>query len=82
MPVWKNPRKMVTAVTLFVFVYAVSPYIHFSDDIIILMFLLIPFLTIWMAFVILKYGRKPVRELKEGEEWGYQDRPRDSLGTF
>jgi hypothetical protein len=38
------------------------------------MFSLSPFLVIWMAYTILKYAPFNGRELKENEEYGYQDK--------
>ena len=34
-----------------------------------------PFLVLWMVMNVLTDTSLPPRQLDEGEEWGYQDRP-------
>lgn len=51
---------VITLVTLFAVFYHMSPFIGVSDNAIIVMFILSPFLVLYMAYVILKYG-KPSR---------------------
>lgn len=41
----------------------------------VLVFALSPFLIIWMAWVVLKYGTYAGQELAESQEFGYADRP-------
>lgn len=48
---------VITLVTLFVAFYHMSPFIGVPDLAIIFMFILSPFLVLYMAYVILKYGR-------------------------
>jgi len=38
------------------------------------MFSISPFLVVWMAYTIIRYGPYNGRELKEDEEYGYQDK--------
>ena len=45
-------------------------------------FLLSPLLIAWLAYTILKHGKYHGSELGQHEEWGYQDRDRNSLDTF
>lgn len=54
-----------------------------------LLFLLVPFLYIvspfvivWMVASILKDTKAKYPELKEKEEWGYADKLKDELGFF
>jgi len=35
-----------------------------------------------MAYVIIRYGRYTGRELKDNEEWGYEDRKKEDLGIM
>lgn len=49
---------------------------------IVLLFTLSPLVVIWLALTVLKDDSVPVRELEEGEEWGYADRSRESLGVI
>lgn len=53
----KRVRIVVILVTLFAALYHASPFLGFTGDIIIAMFLVSPFLVIYMAFTILKYGK-------------------------
>ena len=67
------------AVTLYLLIYHVAFHFNAPADIIISMFFLAPFMMIWMVVNILKDNSTEVIELKEGEEWGYQDRNRQSF---
>ena len=60
-------------VTLYLVVYTVLLKLDVSINISLLMFSISPFLVIWMAYTILKNAPYHGRELKENEEWGYQD---------
>ncbi len=53
----KNVPVVVALVTLFAVFYQLSPYIGIPDAAILLMFMLSPFLVLYMAYVILKYGK-------------------------
>lgn len=44
--------------------------------------LLSPLLLIWLAYTVIRYGRFTGRELKGGEEFGYEDRDKDDLGVI
>ena len=46
------------------------------------LFFLSPFLLIWIAYSILKYGKFEGKELKDNEEWGYADKDKNELGVF
>jgi hypothetical protein len=39
------------------------------------MLLFSPLLVLWLAYSVIRYGQFDGRELKEGEEFGYSDRP-------
>ena len=51
---------VIAIVSLYAFFFQITPYIGVSDNIIFLMLCLAPFLVLYMAYVILKYG-KPSR---------------------
>jgi hypothetical protein len=53
----KKVSVTVALVTLFVAFYNVSPYIGVPDRAILAMFCVAPLLTIYMVYVILKYGK-------------------------
>lgn len=46
-----------------------------SDGVIITLFTICPLIVVWMVWQVLRDRSVPVRDLKQGEEWGYQDRP-------
>jgi len=48
----------------------------------LLLFAISPVLVVWMVYSVLRYGTYIGRELKPGEEWGYEDKNRDDLGRF
>ncbi|WP_207492286.1 hypothetical protein [Aridibaculum aurantiacum] len=63
--------------TAYLLVYVILFHYNAPLPILGIMFLLSPFLVIWMAYTILKHGKYEGRELAENEEWGYQDKPAD-----
>lgn len=69
----KKPTLAAIIVTLYLVVYYILFQAGAPEDIILTMFALSPFLVIWMVMTILKYGKYEGPELKEDEEWGYQD---------
>jgi hypothetical protein len=78
----KNPTIAVTMVTAYLVLYYMLFYLNAAFEVLALMFILSPLLLVWMVVVVLKYGKYNGPGLKEGEEWGYQDRARDELGVF
>ena len=53
----KTVPLVITLVTLFAIIYQIAPYIGFSYNAVLCMFLIAPFLVIFMVYVILKYGK-------------------------
>jgi hypothetical protein len=47
----------------------------------VILFFFSPFLVIWIALTIIRFGRYKGPDL-ECDEFGYQDRPKDALGIF
>lgn len=76
---WKRPSFSVTVVTVYWLLYYFLYYQGIPDWLVTVLFLIAPFLMIWMGYTILRFGRFADAELKEGEEWGYSDRSRDSF---
>jgi hypothetical protein len=79
---FRKPAVVTAVVTVYLVLYYILFHAGASDNIIISMFIASPFLVIWMVITILKNGHYKGPELKEDEEWGYQDRDKNSLGTF
>ena len=53
----RKPAIIITIATLYLFFFNLSPYINVPDEFIIAMFILAPFVLIYMAYVVLKYGK-------------------------
>ena len=48
---------VILMATLYVIIYHAAPYIHIPDAVIIVMFILSPFVVAYMIYVILKHGK-------------------------
>lgn len=53
----KKPAVVITLATLYVLLFHSSPLMGIPDEFIIAMFILSPIVVIYMAYVILKYGK-------------------------
>ena len=53
----KRPAIIISVATLFLIFFQLSPHVGIPDEAIIAMFILSPFIVIYMAYVILKYGK-------------------------
>lgn len=47
-----------------------------------ILFILSPFLVLWMVISVLKSKTVTVKELEADEEWGYADKRKEDLGMF
>lgn len=79
---WQNHKLATIFVTTYLIIYTLLHQSGASLNVLGIMFLLSPFMVIWMAYTILRYAPYNGRELKEDEEWGYGDKEQDELGTF
>ena len=79
---FRNPIFSTIIVTSFLVVYQVLCVLGIASAITFTIFFISPLLIIWMVLSILKDKKTNVRELKEEEEWGYNDVDKDSLGVF
>jgi hypothetical protein len=70
----KNYKFSTAFVTLYLIVYTIMLRLEVSLSISLLMFSISPFLVLWMVYTILKHAPYNGRELKENEEYGYQDK--------
>jgi hypothetical protein len=53
----KKPFVIISFATLFILIYHLAPYIGVSDEFVIGMFILSPFILLYMVYVILKFGK-------------------------
>lgn len=70
----KNPGFAISFVSLYLLVFALMGQWEGGQYYMPLMFLLSPFLVVWMVITVLRYGRHSGKELSENEEWGYEDK--------
>ena len=61
----KKPAVIITLATLYLLFFKASPHIGIPDEGIIAMFILSPFIVIYMAYVILKYGKPSKHTFEE-----------------
>lgn len=78
----RNPKFATIFVTVYLLVYCILFGQDAPLEVLFALFVFSPFLVIWMAYTILRYDTYEGKEFEEDEEWGYQDRERDSLGIF
>jgi hypothetical protein len=71
----------VILVSLFLLLYCALLRFDSTFRIALIMFLVSPFLLIWMVVTVLKSGKYEGPELGENE-FGYQDKNKDDLGIF
>ena len=67
----KNIKFPIIAASLFLLIYQILPYVGAKTIFIVAMFVLSPFVVIWMVIRVLKDGEYKGKELKD--EWGYED---------
>ncbi|GEO11566.1 hypothetical protein [Segetibacter aerophilus] len=70
----KNYKFSTVFVTLYLIVYTIMLRLEVSLSVSLFMFSISPILVIWMAYTIVRYASYNGRELKENEEYGYQDK--------
>ncbi len=75
-----NNYKFSTAfVSVYLVVYTAMHQMNAPFYVLATMFVISPFLVLWMAYTILSYAPYTGAELEEDEEWGYQDLDKDEL---
>lgn len=77
----KNPVFATVMVTLYLVCYTLLFQLGASFNVLGIMFILSPFLVLWMVYTVLRFGKFEGKELDD-QEWGYCDRSRESLGIF
>ena len=53
----KKASVIITLLTLFAVFYSIAPFVDLSDKLIFGMFLVLPFLVLYIAYFILKHGK-------------------------
>ncbi|KIC90585.1 hypothetical protein [Flavihumibacter sp. ZG627] len=77
-------RSVIVAIiaTLYLLVYIILYVLGAGSGLVTILFTLSPLVVLWLVFTVLKDDSVPVRELEDGEEWGYADRQKETLGLF
>ena len=70
----KHPYILAILLTFYLLAYVVMLQLNILPNVTMIMFFLSPFLIITLAYSILRYGTYGGPELKDDEQWGYQDR--------
>jgi len=71
----------VTLVTILLIVHTVLLVTGWSMVLTGILFLLSPFLVIWMVYRVIRYDSYHGKELND-EEWGYADKNKEELNVF
>lgn len=69
----KNYKLSTVLVTLYLIVYTLLHQLNAPFALLATMFVISPFLVLWMAYTIIRYAPYNGKELEEDEEWAYQD---------
>ena len=76
----RKPAFAVTVTSSILLLYCIL--IAGNSPLAYIIFSISPFLIIWTAYSIIRYGIFSSRELKKDEEWGYDDKSKEELGTL
>ena len=74
-----NAVRAVIIMTAYLVIYIVLFAIKAPHQILAVLFLLSPFLVVYTVYTVLKDQRFKYPELGPQEEWGYFDRPRETI---
>ncbi|HLG39558.1 MAG TPA: hypothetical protein VI461_07810 [Chitinophagaceae bacterium] len=77
----KTPIAVYITTTILI-LYCLSALVNAPFRITAALFFIFPFFVVWMVLSVLKSKTGNIKELAEGEEWGYADKRKEDLGTF
>lgn len=69
----KNPGYITFISTLYAIIYVLVLQFERSSFLTLILFSLSPFIILWLAYTIIRYGSYQGKDLKQDEHWGYQD---------
>ncbi len=75
----KNYIFATLVTTVFLVFYAALPGFGAAIGLMTFLFLIGILLLGWMVYITLRFGGYNGKELEEGEEFGYEDMPKDKL---
>jgi len=68
--------------TLYLVVLTILGQSAISPTLCAFMYLFLPFVIVFMVYLVLTEKNFNYPELAEGEEWGYRDKDKNELGLF
>lgn len=78
----RNATVAATIVSIYLLLYIILLHSEASLQLMSVLFFFSPVMVIYMVYTVLRYGKYEGKELSSDEEWGYQDKMKDDLGTF
>lgn len=78
----KKVNYAIIGASIFLLTYLLLEALEADFRWVLLMFVLSPFVVLWMAYMILKHGEFKGKELAADEEYGYGDKDKSKLGMW
>jgi hypothetical protein len=79
---FRKPAFSITLTSIYLLVYLILLQVAVPLQLMLLLLAVSPFLLLWMFYTVLRYGKYTGTELKDDQEWGYEDRSKGDLATF
>lgn len=78
----KNATVAATISSIYLLVYIILLHSDAPIQLTSVLFFFSPILVIYMVYTVLRFGKFNGKELAPDEEFGYQDKMKEDLGTF
>jgi hypothetical protein len=78
----KKPFFVIAIVSGILLVYCLFIGFNISLPVAYLIFSISPFLLIWLAYTVIRFGVYKGKEFQADEEWGYGDRSKEDLDVL
>ncbi len=69
----KRPAFVITIVTAYLVIFVVKARLYPDLTLLLILYSIAPLPVIWMVCTVIRHRRYNGRELREGQEWGYED---------
>jgi len=79
---FKKTSFVVTLVSIILLIYCLLINMNSPVGLAYFIFSISPFLILWMAYTIIRFGTYNGKEFDKNEEWGYQDKNKNNLGVL
>ncbi|MEQ1798838.1 MAG: hypothetical protein ABL872_12855 [Lacibacter sp.] len=70
---YKNPIFAAAFSTVYLLVYVIFLQMDFLPNVTAVLFFFSPAVLVWLAYTVIRHGKYTGTDLREDEEWGYQD---------